>query len=193
MSSDDPYHALPNLAGSAARIEEVRSSGDPSRFFPSARGGNVDAVTGRILDMPRCRVYGPGVAVSGAQVVVPWSGVDYDTDNMTKRSIALALIDIITPGFYMLKTHGESPGGSGATAWLRVILNGNPASYVSSVTGIVPAVYALHMDVVGFWPLRAGDFVQAYWAPSAAAGLYGGYNSSSLEACMISSIGSDNP
>jgi hypothetical protein len=193
MSSDDPYHALPNLAGSAAGIEEVRSSGDPSRFFPSSRGGNVDAVTGRILNMPRCRVYGPGVAVSGAAVVVPWNTVDYDTDNMTKRSIALALIDIVTPGFYLLKTHGESPGGTGTTGWLRIILNGNPGVYIASTTGLIPPAYALHMDVVGIWPLRAGDFVQAYWAPAGAAGLYGGQYASSLEACMISSFGSDNP
>lgn len=60
MSSKDPYAHLPNLAGSAGHIEEIRTSGDPDRFFPPIRAGDTSSVTGRILNVPRVRVVRAG-------------------------------------------------------------------------------------------------------------------------------------
>lgn len=192
MSSNDPYGKLPNLAGEAGRIEDIRSSGDPSRFFPSARGGYTDAVSGRILDSPRCKIYRNAALtlVAATQTLVVYDTVEYDTDNMANPQGG-ARITCRSPGLYITNAAIEFNAALNDNLWCRLIANGG--TLVASVTGPGQGFgFGSHFQPTGFWNARAGDYLELYiYDNPTAAGIFTGIGQLFMQVCRISTIGSD--
>lgn len=193
MSSRDPWSHIPNLSGvKAPDLEDTRAI-DPSRFFPSARDGAVDAVTGRILDVPCCAVsLGPYIPLAGpVSNAVPTRSGDpiYDNDGMTAESISY--IKCITPGLYTTGlTFIASGGGVSPISWsFRTGVNGNPNAYtcIDSGTGPTPGWAEAHSPS-GPWFAKAGDKLACYIDISASVNL----TNIIMWATLSRTFGSDN-
>lgn len=160
MSSRDPWHGIPNLSGVSAPVQEDGRSGDPSRFYPSMRGGVIDAVTGRILDTPRAYVHlsnevpHTAGAVSDATYVA--GGVAFDNDGMAKAS---PFITCVTPGWYEVSAFvGWAGGGGVAKIWTRIPINSNLSNTVSQATeNRDQTVWGVHLPLGGPWLAQTGD------------------------------------
>lgn len=97
----DPWKSLPNLTGHTADELTGTRAGDPSRVFASPRGGVLDPVTGRILDLPRVRVTrNAALAIPSATLVtIAWDansaatrGLLWDNDGMWSSARSTELV-----------------------------------------------------------------------------------------------------
>lgn len=184
------------MTQSSSRIEDVRSSGDPSRFFPSVRSGVVDAVTGRILSAPRCYVAcNSALLMPNGLGLVSFDLVERDNDGMWNASVP-SRVTISSPGIYDTKMNVQfAAGGAGnhRQAWVRK--NNGTGRFawdqrpVSAVLGRLIASDSITMN--------AGDYLEIVTehdnggnlalAPSAFEN-YG----ASLNVYLASTFGSDN-
>lgn len=126
MSSHDPYAGLPNLARSSGSIEDIRSAGDPSRFFPSAARGQIDAVTGRILNKPRCfvsRQAAHNIANGGTLQFITFDTVVRDDEGLWDASNPTVLT-LKTPGEYTCTGFAVWPSNSTNFRQIFLVVNG---------------------------------------------------------------------
>lgn len=192
---NNPYAELPNLTGDSGQIEDIRSQGDPSRFFPSARRGDVDAVTGRILDVPRCGLWSNSalnLTVSGAAWIMLWTDTDYDTDGM---------FDLATPTRITIHTRGLY-SFTGAIAWGANAFGDRLMYFVKNSTWIFGAQYAPtssgavahYQSTAAFQQMNAGDYCEIWGVQNTAVGvtMFAGRQFNNFQACLISTFGSDN-
>lgn len=195
----DPYKDLPNLTGvpSAGAVEGIRSSGDPSRFYPSPRGGTVDAVTGRILDVPRFHVYKTTDYVAGAGFTdfMYWDGVLDDNDGMTKGPNLTPYVNIKTPGLWYLKAFvAWSNPVFTQWLWARILASGSHAGAAviqSTTQGIAPG-FGTYQEASGQVQLVRGDSVSLYLFTNAAVTIQGGTFAYYLQGHLAGTDGSDN-
>ncbi len=202
MPNRNPYSGLPNITGAqtSGDIEDIRSSGDPSRFFPSLRRGQVDAVTGRILDVPRAFVYINGATVigtnSGVQAAVPWDVLDYDTDGMF-NSANNTRLTAHTPGVYQVDFLYSYQGN--INGWRRSwIQRTNPTTGAFAYFGAFLNTDALGIScwLQSHWaiPMEAGEYVEGIYFQNSGGALNFncGRDNCGFAATLISSFGSDN-
>lgn len=193
MSSHDAWAGIPNLSGQTAAQGEDTRTADPSRFYPPLRGGVIDPVTGRILDVPYCKVYnsvglagfGPGSSYIGYNVVVD------DNDKMATGS---PLLTCRTPGLYAIKgmIWWNNPVFT-QWLWLRVIVNGNVVTApINITTQGINAAFSTAQEGSGFWKAKVGDTIGLYAYTNAACDILGGEYALYMEACFVKSYGSDN-
>jgi len=194
-----PYDQLPNLTGESGALEDIRSGGDPSRFFPAARGGDVDAVTGRILNVPRAGVYFDtfvpgGGTTSGVTQSISWDGVAYDTDGMySQRAAFPARLYVRTPGLYLWTAQMAWVINGFGDRDMYFLKNGVFAfgtHYVPATSGAVPQFQFLSCPQ----PMNAGDFVEVRILQNSSVNLavYGSNGNNGFQATLLSTFGSDN-
>lgn len=199
MSSRDPHQHLPNLTGSepASTYEDIRSS-DPSRFFPSVGKGNVDAVTGRILSVPKLTLIRNGlhnIASGGVFVPIQWDQKVVDTDGMWNAS-APTIIKVVTPGRWALNAQILWPFDATSFRELLIEVNG----FIEFGTVIEPQQVTIGSQEVNKQiDLKAGDSIRVGAAHNSATNpltLPGNGTVSrhdhTFQLCLISTIGSDN-
>lgn len=197
MSSNDPYAHIPDLAADAANIELVRSAGDPSRFFPSVRSGNVDAVTGRVLNMPRAQVYRTAVKTLGTSVLwtIEWDSEVYDTDNMWSSADPTKLT-CRTPGVYRFDAQTYIAGEGSLNTYRQMYLRKNAAGQVCAQVVCAPCGsvgVGTCIPLGDQIALNAGDFVTVNYAHNDSPLAFNmGLDNCFFRACMISTFGSDN-
>lgn len=209
MSSREAWDHIPNLSGvKSDQLEDTRG-GDPSRFYPSVRGGDVDAVTGRILDIPRASVFlnAGGSLANSTVTLVSWDSEEYDSDGMWSP-LAPGRLTARTPGNYRVTswfTWGANAAGPRAMFIRRTVAtSGLQFSYGIGPLGEgtdVQAVLAGFYTPTGPWSyemdLNAGDYVECFitqisggalaWIAATAA-----LRSNGFQASLISTFGSDN-
>lgn len=193
--SSRPYPHLPDLTGHSGRLEDSRD-GDPSRFFPSVRGGQQDSVTGRILNFPRVSVYlnGGSSAPSGTPFSVTWDSEEYDTDGMWSPAAPTKII-CISPGLYAFWAWTEwAANGIGPR---YMLLQKNGAGSIARVVQSPLAATVCGFSTSAPIPLNAGDFVTVICQQDSTISL--AFNGATLSsrvngfaACMTSTFGSDS-
>lgn len=188
----DPYAEIPNLSNvTSGTLEETRA-GDPSRFYGGP--GTGDSVGDRIGNKPRCRVWNSTGYVASSFGGIDWTNVEYDISGMAANARATQLIVCKVPGPYIVKGHVEYISGVGPF-WTRLIANFGTArsATISSVTTGPPGGgLATHHECPGFWDAITGDTLLLYVTALAPADIGGGQYSLYMQACMGSTIGSDN-
>lgn len=199
MSSRDPYAHLPNLAGAAGRIEEVRTSGDPDRFFPPIRAGDTSSVTGRILNVPRVSV------VRSSALNIPLATVTAISFDAKVYDEAGAWPGLINPTPLIAKTDGLY-ATRGTVFFAGLAAGSLRASWIqkNNVTGFrygqdyrIPNANPTTLFSFDYIELLAGDYVQliCYQDGASPLGLSseGGIHSfAEFGFCLASSFGSDN-
>lgn len=205
--SSDPWSKIPNLSGTRAPELEDTRSGDPSRFFPSVRGGNVDAVTGRVLNVPRCYVRQGTIqninnsAVTGITFDNPGSVLDppYDSDNMFSATLNTR-VTIRTPGIYDVKWFVCWATNSAGLRQGWIAKNGG-AGFRWAYDLKVPTAAAITTQSCSqHMMLNIGDYLELIVFQDSAAGA--GFITTSLNTgvnwaawmsvCLDSTFGSDN-
>lgn len=196
MASRSPYSEIPNLSGDAGRIEDIRSQGDPSRIFPAMRNGSVDAVTGRINDKPRCRIWrnaALSLPVGAATIVpVPFDQSEFDTDGMWSIDDPTRIY-CRTPGVYAV--HGEGQYNAQNFDWLWTRIAADSLRILVSITQFgMSTGFGAHCSPAALWWANAGDYIELwlYDHTTGSCAIFTGADSLYLEACHISSFGSDN-
>ena len=202
MSSHDPYHDLPNLTGQqASALDETRGA-DPQRFFPSLRGGTTDAITGRILDVPRASVYrSTNQSIpNNVQTTIVWDVMEYDTDGMWNPATPTRLTGR-APGVYLFAAGGlwVASGAINDRQLLLVKTNAvttATTSYPQSLINSIAANFTGHATAWPIW-LNAGDFVEVRVTQISGAALNFGsataaVRNNAFEACLLSAFGSDS-
>lgn len=199
MASRSPLHDLPDLAGAAGRIEDVRG-GDPSRFFPSVRRGQVDAVTGRILNVPRAAAYRlatHNVPTGGAAQPIQMDTIDYDVDRMIDLgSPTLASrFTCHSAGVYDFSCDILWPAPASVT-FRQMNLLKNGAIWKNSIQYPNTAgAHSQHLN--GQVSLIAGDYIEVAAAQNtggtiALLGNTFSIRDISMQVCLASTFGSDN-
>lgn len=195
--SSDPWDNLPNLAGPrASTIEDVRS-GDPSRFYPSLRGGNTDAVTGRIQDVPRVQIYRTAVKTLGTSVLwtIEWDSVSYDTDTMWTITDPTK-ITARTPGLYNFSAQTYIAGAGSLNTYRQMYFRKNAAGQVCAQSVCAPCGsvgIGTCMPLFDQIALNTGDYVTVNYAHNDSPLAFNmGLDSCFFRAVFASSFGSDN-
>lgn len=198
MSSRDPYAHIPNLTGQSAVALDETHGADPSRFYPSARAGVVDAVTGRILDVPRCAAYRltnhnvPTLTYT----VIGMDTIDYDNDGMIDLGSTLlsSRATCRTRGVYDFRGMILWPTPAAVSFRnIGILLNGVLWKNLEQQ----PATAGPHSQTIeGRIPLEPGDYVEmgAQQNTGGTIALLGNGNAVrdiSFEMCMDSTFGSD--
>jgi len=188
----DPWRTLPNLSGQTAPEAEGTREADQARMYPSVRGGVQDAITRRILDVPRVRAYnsvgeaghGPGFAFVGM------NGTEWDTDHMWQGGPYLTCV---SPGCYGLLAAVKFSGGAAANdgQWARFV---NPAvtrCYGETTTYGNPAAFGTYMMFPGIWNANVGDQVGLYVYTASARDIVGGSDNLWIAATLLSTSGGE--
>lgn len=155
--SSRPYSHLPDLTGSAGRVEDSRD-GDPSRFFPSARGGDVSPVTGRILNVPRCRVIDSGtgsVWLTGTFTNTIFDSAAYDTDGMWN---GVGQVKIRTRGVYLVTANIYCAVSAAAVIWQMEIRKNSGAAIAMSACS--PSSNYQVMNATTCYAFEPGDYLE---------------------------------
>lgn len=201
MSSNDPHLRLPNLTGSepASTYENIRSS-DPSRFFPSAHKGNIDAVTGRILATPRLtlvRSAAHNIANGGVFVPIQWDKREVDTDGMWGGAANSTQIKCITPGRWNIRASVLWPLDT--TSFREMLLQINGIFQFGDVIPPPTSVTVGHQKMDMQVDLNAGDIMILGLAQNTVTNplTLPANNTVSLhdhcfQAVLVSTFGSDN-
>lgn len=161
--SSDPYQKIPNLTGyEATRLEDTRGA-DPSRFFASPGRGVVDAVTGRILNVPHAAAYRlatHNIPTGGASTPVQMDTIDGDPDHMIDLSSATlaSRFTCHTPGIYVFAASILWPAPASVTfRQMNILKNGaiwdNTIQYPNTA-----GAHSQHLE--GQIKLLTGDYVE---------------------------------
>lgn len=190
--SSDPYAKLPNLTGQTAPGLDQTRGADPQRVYPPAAGGVIDPIVGRVLDVPRVALMRRATLTvpDSTAVDIPWDTVEYDTDGMFSFTNQV-IITAKTPGLYMVCA-SIGYGASGAGVRELYFRRNGIGSYGPMLNG--PNVYTSTCALI---PLNAGDTVDVVTVQS--SGLPLGTTAyvlpdhlTALQACLVSTFGSDN-
>lgn len=196
MSSNDPWSAIPNLSGQEASALEQTRTGDPSRFFASPRGGEVDAVTGRILNVPHVRLTRDAAlsVASATLTAIGWDSALDDNDHMYKGP-GLGEVHFRTPGLWLVSAQiYYAPVGVAGTYrqfYMHHIRTGRIwGQWIGPPSGSTGTILAISRQI----PMEAGDELICYTAHNDAGShaLNVGADNMDFEACLIKTFGSDS-
>lgn len=199
MSSNDAWGKIPNLSGQRSSSGEISRVTDPSRFFPPVANGNVDAVTGRILNVPRCAAYrlaAHNVAFGGAYTPIQMDTIDYDTDQMISLSTPTlaSRITCRTTGHYDFNGTILWPA-PGTVTFRNIGILKNGAIWKNLIN--YPNTAGAHSQVItGKISMVTGDYIElaAQQNTGVVIALLGNTFSPrdiSYEVCLDSTVGSD--
>jgi hypothetical protein len=189
----DPWEKLPNYGTTPTTDLEDYRAGDPARFYSATRGGQTDAVSERIQNMPRAKMfYAAGNPSYGAgNSFLPFDTKVVDTDNLIRGT---TYFTCTTPGVYWAHARLRCGGVAGGNVGVwGMITDPGQIFVVDEATNYgVPAAFGTYMTFSGLWFARAGDQIGFWLSTTATVSVGGGVNSNFFETILLSTYGSDN-
>lgn len=197
MSSRDPWSAIPNLSSQSAERDERGRVADPSRFYPSPRAGVVDAVTGRILDIPRVCVYRTTVVGINPAVLapLPFEAELYDEDKMWDATDPFKIY-ARTPGLYEWKASVN--WAANTASYRQILVRKNGVTYLPHSSIVDPSqVTSTGQATSTECEMSAGDYVEVIVSHNAtvfptALNINSGLENTAITGHLASTFGSDN-